>query len=60
MHQRAGAARAEEADGLPGLWHALHAGESARRADGFGRGRLRRLLSLPAAYGEQLAGGGIN
>ena len=46
MHQRRDHARCEETARLPGLRHALPARASARRADGFERGRLRRLLPL--------------
>ncbi len=34
--------------GVPGVRHALHAGAPARRHHGLVRGRLRRLLPLPA------------
>src|SRR6266498_827767 len=47
MHQRAGVARFEEADGLSGICYALHARESAGRTDGFVRGRVRCILPLP-------------
>ncbi len=49
VHQRAGALRREEADRMPRLRHALHARASPRRHHGVVGGRLRRLLSLPAA-----------
>ena len=58
VHQRRGAARAEEADRLHCFRDALHAGKSAGRSDGFLRGRLRRLLPISPARdggkGEQL------
>ena len=60
VHQRPGAARVEEARGLPGVRHALHAGHADGSADGFERGRLRRLLSIPAPHraggSERLSG----
>ena len=48
VHQRASAARPEEARGLPRLRRPLHAREPAGSAHGFGRRRLRRVLSIPA------------
>ena len=47
VHQRPGAAGAEEAARLPGVRQALHARDAARRDDGLVRRRLRRLLPLP-------------
>ena len=53
MHQRTGSARVKEADGLSRICHALYAGESAGRANGFVRRRLRRVLPLsPACAGK--------
>ena len=50
VHQRPGAAGAEKASRLPGLRHALHAHESAGRAHGFDRRRLRRLLPIQTPW----------
>ena len=49
LHQRTRPAGREEAARLPCLRHAVHAATSARRDDGLGRGRVRRLLRLRPA-----------
>src|SRR5579883_3470898 len=46
MHQRPDPARTEEALRLPGLRQAMHPAKSAGRDHGFGRRRVRRLLSV--------------
>ena len=46
VHQRAGAARAEEAARVHGVRHALHAGDAAGGAHGIVGGRVRGLLPL--------------
>ena len=48
--------RADQAARMPGLRHALHAGASAGRDDGFVRRRLRGLLPLSPA---RVASGGM-
>ena len=47
-----GAAGLEEASGLPRVWRALHARESAGRAHGFVGGSMRGLLSVPTAFAK--------
>ena len=46
VYRRADPARVEEAARMPGFWRAVHCRKPARRADGFIRGRLLRVLPL--------------
>ena len=56
LHQRPGLAGREKTARLPRLRQALHAGASARRDDGFRRGRMRRLLRIRTAFAARTAG----
>ena len=49
LPQRRGAAGADQAARVRGVRHGVHAAQPARRDDGLQRGRLRRVLPLPAA-----------
>ncbi len=49
MLERPGFAGSNQAARMPSLRREMHAGTSARRADGFGRGRMRGVLPVSAA-----------
>ena len=54
VHERSGFAGTKKADGLSGIWHAVYAGKSVRRAHGLERRGMRGLLSLSPSYGHEL------
>ncbi len=46
VHRGRNLAGLEKTDGLPRFWKRMHAANAARRADGFGGGRVRRILQI--------------
>src|SRR5208282_4759864 len=54
LHQCPGFAGIKEAAGLSRVWHSMYAGKSVGSSHGLNRRGVRRLLSLPPAYGREL------